>query len=287
MSKQVNEPIFNQVTDLLDNACYKKRVQESTEIYKYMTDMTPTPVCYMKGQAFQGSHVKQAPGSLSDIEFYMQTAPLREDLDLYCMDKNPRNVAPSMPSILQNRLLIPDCQDIMKASYNKVRRTDFNAVSDHRRNDIISEPIKPMWNVHRGIDTRQEMKDEFRKREQSKLATAMGKNVESGTLYPMPEVRCTIGSDDLKCMHVYESGVNAGPGADTSVRRFHPGKDIQYYADKQATNSVPSPTPQTITVASSMPAFKTLREFSEEQAIQEGCKTKFYNWESPCYPGTL
>jgi hypothetical protein len=89
-----------------------------------------------------------------------------------------------------------------------------------------------------------------------------------------------VGSKDLKCLHVIEDGTQ--PDDDTLIRRFHPGKDLGYYTDKTAT---PATTvgPQTIAVVNGMSSQKTLREYAEEQATAQGCQTKFFAWESPCF----
>lgn len=280
---QSEASLFNQVSDMPDCDYFARKTQESNEIFRYQTDVTPLPVCYMSGQAFQGPSVQQAPGKLIDVESYLLTQPYREEQTSYVTTNNVRNLVPSMPDILQNRLLIPDCTDFIKTSYNnKVRRTDSRSESSTSAWDMINEPPKNQYLPNPGLDTRMAMKQEFKKREDAKSQSASGKNED---LTPAPEIKCSIGSSDLSCLHVFPNK-DAAPTVETKIWRFDPNKDVGYYSNKldSSTSQSPSVSPATLAAFSTIDSGATLGELLEQRRVKEGCKTTFFNWTSPCYP---
>src|SRR5215210_1739940 len=143
------EPMFNQVTNLLDYDGYKKKVQESTDIFKYQTDSFPQPICYMPGQSLQGFNIHQAPTKLIDVESYLLTQPLREEILHYTINENVRNVKPSLPDILQNRILIPDCKDLLETKYDERLRSEdvWNREYNYGPSQfsIVNEPSKQQY----------------------------------------------------------------------------------------------------------------------------------------------
>ena len=158
---------FNIPTTLIDDEySYRKRLQESTEPLKYQMDLRPPAMCYMPGQTFQGLQISQrhAPPSLIDVETYLKNAPLvNEDRDNVFLGDLNNTKPPSMPKLLSNRLIIPDCRDILTSRRNKIRKTDMPQFGT--RMDMITEDQKRPMFMLPGIDTRLESRDRFKKKE--------------------------------------------------------------------------------------------------------------------------
>lgn len=284
--------LFNVATNLLYLDEYKKKLQESTEPYQYITDLQPVPLCYMSTQNFQGPQIKQSPGSLIDVDTFLKLEPQREAQGSYYLSQNVRNLQPEMPEMLQNRLMIPDCKDLIQARYDRgIRSRDFQGVSGTVRFDVVNERPKQQWIASPGRDTRLEMKDAFRKREEARLAKYFGKGAPDVT--PTTDIKCTSGSNELGCMHLF--GPDAPMPDDTIIHRYHPAKPASYYIDKLntggAVSSQPMPTGQAARQVSSaqiqaavdqIDPNATLRQLYEEQKVRNGCNTKFYDYVSPC-----
>ena len=276
--------VFNQVTNLLDYDGYKKKVQESTEIYEYQTTkIFPQPICYMKGQALQGFDVKEAPPKLIDVESYLLTQPLREEIGHYTIDENVRNKEPELPSILQTRLMIPDCKELLETKYDRIHHEDvWNREYNYGPSQfaLTTEPSKQQYVASPGIDTRMTMKDAYKKRQDEKFKGTRGET--AGDITPAPEVKCDIGSSDLGCMHLF--GPDAANPADLVVKQLQPSVSIGHYAQQLGVgSSAPSGvSSETLAVAATIDPRKRLFELVEEQAKAAACGTKFYTWKAPC-----
>src|SRR4051794_6913024 len=92
---------FNVVTSLKKCSLYKKELQESTDPLKYKFDITPGPMCYMPGQAFQGLQItngeRRPPPQLLDMELTLQAMPLKEEENDYIIKDIHNAKPPAMP----------------------------------------------------------------------------------------------------------------------------------------------------------------------------------------------
>lgn len=199
---------FNVVTTLKSCDEYKKELQESMDPLKYKFDLQPGPMCYMPGQAFQGLRMaagRMPPPQLLDVEMTLHSMPLKEQDNRYVIKDIHNAKPPSMPKILSNRLIVPDCKDILGWQRTKIRNRIDTPQFSHRMEKMgtySTDYMRP------GRDTRAEMRDAFRKYENQKTKNnsssiyGVGK-YDSRTLKPGTNPECTNADSDLGCMHVY------------------------------------------------------------------------------------
>ena len=171
MVKNMDAPLFNQVTNLMDIDVYKKKMLESTSVFDYQTAIVPSPPCYMTGYNLQND--VSPSGKLIDVETYLRTQPMREELAQYVIDDSYRDKAPELPEILQNRVEIPDCQDVLQTSYDEMNHK-IDGVWNREYNygpsqfAFITDPPKQQYVASIGVDTRMTMRDEYKKRMDAK-----------------------------------------------------------------------------------------------------------------------
>ncbi len=215
------QPLFNQVTNLVDLECYKKRLQESTDIYEYRTAISPTPPCYMQNMAVQGD--SPPSGKLIDVETYLRTQPLREEIQQYVTGRADLDKAPVLPDILQNRVLLPDCQDVIQTSYDEhkidgVWNREYNY--GPQQFSLVTEPAKQQFVASVGIDTRMVMRDEFKKRRQ---ATELG---DTAAVPAEGSPEAMTDDPDLLIASVPETQNDAGPSVGAPVYVIDPTKTL-------------------------------------------------------------
>jgi len=153
---------FNKPTYYITQEGYKKKVQESTEPLKYKFDFKPTGPCMVRTQQFQGLSFgnKRPPPSLVDVEDYLKKASLIvENNKAVAFDINKK--APTMPDILNNMLTIPDCEKDNSFETTKTQKHEFPQYTApmYPKGHYQTDPMRS------GRDTRQEVKDNYKKPE--------------------------------------------------------------------------------------------------------------------------
>ena len=208
---------FNIVTNLMDDTGLKKMEQEMTDILKYRMDLKPGPMCYMEGNTFQGyqgmNGERRPPPALLDVQTYLTQAPLltRTEIDSV-RDKEP----PPMPPILSNRLIVPDCRDILTPQRTKnARRTDQPEYEP--RWDQLAQRKNTEY-ARFGRDTRQEWRDQYKIWDDKKKGVYGIGKYDKGTLKPVLDVQCEDPTGTLPCMHIASSGAHLqGPVLDPAL----------------------------------------------------------------------
>lgn len=162
---------FNIPTSLLDCRGYKKRMQESTDPYRYKMALKPGPVCMSSNQTFQGLMMAQRrpPPGLLGVENYLKSAPILDAQRDYVIDDISLAKPPRMPKPLSNKLLIPEC----------------NELPGYQRTKIQSKSESPEWSMRLerngkkyadyarpGRDTRAEIREAWKKKEQKEITNS-------------------------------------------------------------------------------------------------------------------
>lgn len=153
---------FNQPTSFMTDNCYKKKERESAAPLDYIFDIGPQKGCFNACRGFQGVMVsnKAVPPNLIDIDNFLRTHGLVEEELRQCTDDIHTAGGPNIPSILDNKMVIPDCvSDCFQTT--KVRKPD---------NPTFSRPVSILDRQNRGQfqvwkparDTRLEVKDAYK-----------------------------------------------------------------------------------------------------------------------------
>jgi hypothetical protein len=197
---------FNVATSLLSCNGYQKRLRESTELMKYRFDIRPQPACFMTGQNFQGQQMAQraVPPSLLDVEATLKRFPILEERNCYNLNENiNRAKPPKMPPALSNRLIIPDCREILGMQRTKIHNRLDNPQIAHR---IENNGKKNANYMRPGRDTRAEMKEAYTLYEDKEMGGrhiyGIGK-FDKTALKPGTNPKCSAADSDNECMHVY------------------------------------------------------------------------------------
>lgn len=270
---------FNVLTQLKSCKEYKKELQESTDQLKYRFDMQIAPMCFMQNNAFQGLALlnggRRPPRQLLDMEKTLQMMPLIEQENDYVIDDIRNAKPPSMPAILSNRLVIPDCKDIISFQRTKIKRTEFPQMS-HR----LDKKGMFLTNYMRiGRDTRQEMKDAFKEWEKKKNQNTgiygVGK-FDSRPLKPGTNPTCTNADSALDCMHVY------GPDSVRTNAVIDPTLTLNELTNRQGV-SVPTPvhSVDTLRVAQTIDPNTTFTDLLRNEQQKSGCNARFYGYTPP------
>lgn len=273
---------FNVATQLKSCDEYKKELQESMDPLKYRFDIRPGPMCYMPGQTFQGLRMaagRKPPPQLLDMEMTLQTMPLKEQDNRYVINDIRNAKPPSMPAILSNRLVVPDCQEILSFQRTKIRKIDFPQFS-HRMDKMgvyLTNYMRP------GRDTRMEMRDAFKLWEKKK---AEGSNIygvgkfDSRALKPGTNPKCTNADSDLDCMHVY------GPDAQRTGAVIDPTLPLKDLTSRQGIGEATRGTSaavavETLRVAETIDPNRPYTELLRNEQQKTGCNARFYGYVPP------
>jgi len=272
---------FNVVTTLQSCDEYKKELQESMDPLKYKFDIRPGPMCYMPGQAFQGLRIgsgRQPPPQLLDMELTLQAMPLKEQDNKYIIKDIHNAKPPAMPKILSNRMIVPDCQEILGWQRTKIKRNEFPQVS-HRMDKMgmyLTNYMRP------GRDTRAEMRDAFRLYEKQKKTSSDVYGVgifDPRALKPGTNPNCTNADSDLGCMHVY------GPDAQRTTAVIDPTLTLNDLSGKQGIKGGNLDSPLTLeakrvaqTLDQNIPYTDLL---TKANAISNSCIARFYGYTPP------
>lgn len=278
-------------TSLVDCTGIKKKMKESTDVLKYRFDIKPKPMCFMQGQFFQGNQMvgaRSVPPGLMDAELALRTMPLLEQENEYIVDE-PLHKAkpPKMPAVLANRMVIPDCDDILQTNQRtKVKHRWDQAGWDQR----IEKTGRPYFDYMRpGRDSRQEIRDLYKKWEEQQAAKldvyGVGK-FDKRPLKPGTNPKCAAGDTELDCMHVY------GPDAERTADVIDPTLSLKVLS-RQSDGVLPPSAgaasvgsagvdPVTRQIASTIDPKKTLNQLIQEQQAKGGCNVRFYDWQRKC-----
>ncbi len=190
---------FNIPTSLLDCRGYKKRMQESTDPFKYQMAVRPGPVCMSSNQTFQGLMMAQRrpPPGLLGVENYLKSAPILDSQRDYVIDDIHHAKPPRMPKPLSNKLLIPEC----------------NELPGYQRTKIQSKSESPEWSMRierngkkyadyarPGRDTRAEVREAWKKKEQKEVSNS---DIFGVSKYDKRALRPAANQDcmgDISCM---------------------------------------------------------------------------------------
>lgn len=209
---------FNVPTSLLDCEGYNKRMQESTDPYKYMMDLKPGPMCMMTGRPFQGLMMAQRrpPPNLLGVENYLRSAPIFEQDRDYVIDDIHKAKPPRMPKPLSNKIVLPECKELPGYQRTKIRKTEFPdwSLRMERNGKKFAEYARP------GRDTRAEIREAWKKKEQKDIASSDIYGVskyDKRALTPATNPDCL---SELSCMHVY------GPNTVRTGKMIDPSKSV-------------------------------------------------------------
>jgi len=309
--------IFNIATSLMDKGEYKNRMRIAKDMLDYKFDIHPNPICLSDTEAFQGFNgPKSIPSALIDIQTYLQQAPvlLNDYLDGDFKNQGP----PGMPEILQNKMFIADCKDLIKTDYTpRKRRTDeqYTEASDGtQRVDLISEGRKQTTLFSPGIDTRQQMKDAYKEYEKTKFNGVFGvsKGNVQGDMQLAGDIPCDANTS-LDCLHLFgpgatstsEEGVtgsySGAPGASTgNLRNINQNATLaQHLAISNGSAPgqtmaqafigaplvTPPATPQSQIVLDALKSIDpkmSLNDYISQKAKKDGCGVSFSGYTSPC-----
>ena len=204
---------FNVPTSLLDCDGYRKRMQESTDPFKYKMALKPGPLCMQTGQTFQGLMLAQRrpPPDLLGVENYLRSAPILEDQREYAIDDIHKARPPRMPKPLSNKLLIPQCNELPGYQRTKIKsRLDSPAWSLRMERNGKAHPdyARP------GRDTRAEVREAWKQKEAKEIANSNIYGVSKYDKRPLTTGQNTACLSELPCMNVY--GPNGEHLADNS-----------------------------------------------------------------------
>lgn len=279
---------FNVLTNLKSCDEYRKELQESTDPLKYRFDIRPGPMCYMPGQAFQGlqfTSSRNPPPQLLDMEMTLQAMPLKEEDNRYVTKDIHNAVPPKMPAILSNRLVIPDCRDILQWQRTKIRRIDFPQISQRmdKMGLYLTNYMRP------GRDTRAEMRDAFKLYEKQNAAKGhiygVGK-FDSRALKPGTNTKCTNASD-IDCMNVYgPEAIRTSAVVDSTLPLTDlniPGNVLKENGTAAAaSNTKPSALrAEAMRVASTINPNVPYINMVEDMKRQNSCNARFYGYTPP------
>lgn len=286
---------FNVLTKLKSCTDYRKELQESTDPLKYKFDLKPGPMCFMPGQMFQGLQMtvdRRPPVSLLEMEQTLQLMPLKEEEGHYVIGDIHKAKPPSMPAILSNRLVIPDCTDILRWQRTKIKKTDFPQVSQRmdKMGLYLTNYMRP------GVDTKQEMKDLYKKYDQQQMN---GQNIygvgkfDKRPLKPGTNPKCTNADSDLDCMHVYgPDATRTGAVIDstltlTDLARNGLGDNggsasgIGSGSGLGGNAGAKTVSVETRSVAATIDPNQTLTSLLKDVQTKAGCNARFYGYAPP------
>jgi len=280
---------FNIATSLLDCDGYNKRMQESTDPLKYVFDFKPPPICFMPGQTFQGlqsTGERRPPPSLMEVERYLQNSPLVEADNDYIIDDIRSAKPPKMPKALSNRLVIPECKEILGLKRTKIKRTEFPEWSS--RSDLNTK--QQLDYMRPGRDTRMEMREAYKKWDAKNVSNSniygVGK-YDKRALRPVVDVNCYDADADMGCMHVKGPDAVTAHGtkqldptltfADT-VKKIQTSSAANAYALPTASSAQPSADTQKVlsTLDQTVPYYTLLDAVERNNAKN----LKFYAYSS-------
>jgi hypothetical protein len=288
------ETEFNVPTSLLDCNGYKKKMQESTELLKYTFDKKLAPICFMPGIPFQGAQMigeRIPPPQLLDVQTTLRTMPLLEEEKDYFIRDLHRAKPPSMPAKLSNRMVIPECNEILNSKRTKIRRIDFPEFSNRmdRSGQVYVQYMRP------GRDTRQEMKDAFLRTEEAKAKNSniygVGK-FDPRALKPGTNPKCTAADSSNDCMHVYgpdavrdgtvlDPTLSLSAMAKQGLQGFASGSNGGVLSSGGGVGGYGVNAVETERIAESINPNIPYTQLMQDQLRRNQCNAVFYNYKPP------
>jgi len=248
----------------------------------------------MPGQMFQGLQMttgdKRPPPQLLDMEMTLQAMPLKEQDNDYIIKDIHNAKPPAMPQILSNRLVIPDCGDILKSERTKIRWGEGNdAPARVEKMAYHNSYQRP------GSDTKREWKDKFSQFEKKNRAAntdVYGIGLyDKRALKPGTNPKCHNADSDLDCMHVYGpdaertgkvidptltlgdlAGRPGGPGTDSLAASVGLGDSAASKVGSVTAN------PETQRVAATINPTTPYINYVRDSMARAGCNARFYDY---------
>ena len=281
-------------TGLMDTDVYAKKLQESTDPFQYLLAIKPRGPCFMVGENLQGysAGIRAPPPELIGVETYLKTNPLIIDsITGPLQDKSPR-----FPDELKKGANIHECTRRIDTSFASRRLRSQMPNYAPSRTDIITDKRKQIDFARNGRNTRQEMKDAYKKHQEGKFADRT-----KGVLIPQSAIECTSGSTDLSCLHISSAPGGSGPagsGPAASAGQLS-GSGSDYLAvmgsssgtqvvpntsnsESGSSNSVRSEA--TLAAAKKIDPTVPFYKLLNDAAAQAGRGLEFYGYKSPCPP---
>lgn len=232
---------FNKPTYYTTEEGYKSKVRQSTEPLKYTFDFHPTAPCMIRTQQFQGlsrGGNKRPPASLVDVEDYLKkSALIVENNKAVAFDINKKT--PSMPDLLNNRMTIPDCEKDYSFETTKTQRYELPQYNNpvYPKGHYQTEPMKA------GRDTRQEVKDNYKKPENKYNIPVPKPKMPSLPSLPAVESAANTGKipyykEKYPCKSNYKYHQCTDSSCPTNISFFHNAKNKpQQYDNTYTLNS--------------------------------------------------
>ena len=285
---------FNVPTGLMDTGCYAKKLQESTDPFEYLLAIKPRGPCFMVGENLQGysAGTRAPPPELIGVETYLKTNPLITD----SITGPLQNQSPQLPSELNNLLEIPECKRRIDSKFQSRRLRSQMPSYAPSRTDIITDRRKQVDLARDGRNTRQEMKDAYKKYQEGKFGDRT-----KGVLVPSSHVDCVSGSSDLQCLHVASTDNITGSGGASAPNTGGPlqnpspvsNPNSDYLAVlngtsgasqvvKGSSTSSVGHSAATIAAAKKIDQTAPFSRLLNEAAAQAGRGLEFYGYKSPC-----
>jgi len=271
---------------------YAKKLQESTDPCRYLMQIQPSGLCFMEGENLQGfaGSTRQAPPDLVDVETRLKRSP-----DAVITVVGPvRDKTPAPPPELQRILSFRECDRHIGTTVSQHRLRSQMPNYAPIRTDIILDRRKQVDIAGRGRNTRQEMKDAFKKHNKNKFSSRA-----EGIYVPSTALDCASGSN-MGCVHVAQkdkSAVSAAlptgtvsgsvGGAGLSAGIASPGGAPSATGPvlrPQDSQNGPSAQRQSETSRAAsapgihLPLYQAMNNLGQEA----GKNVQFYGWKSPC-----
>jgi hypothetical protein len=154
---------FNNIVQFNTTCQWDKLTKESTAPLAYRFDIGPTSTCFNPCRSFSGLSVtasKRPPDSLLDVENFLRTSGLIVEEEKGCID-DIHAASPSMPSILDNKIIIPDCVEDNCFTTTKVWKSG-NPNYSKPMSDLDRQCRGQSFQTNVGRDTRREVRDAYK-----------------------------------------------------------------------------------------------------------------------------
>ena len=250
----------------------------------------------MVGENLQGfsAGTRAPPPELIGLETYLKTNPLITD----SITGPLRNKTPQLPKELAVSMEIPECRRNIDTHFAARRLRSQMPSYAPSRTDIITDRRKQVDLAREGRNTRQEMKDAYKKHQEGKFGDRT-----KGVLVPSSHVDCVSGSTDMQCMHVGSASSVKGsvgasaPNASGPLKNplpvANPNADYLAVLNPSSANSqvIKGPATKPGNQARSQTTLAAVKKIDQtvpfskllnDAAGRAGRGLEFYGYKSPC-----
>lgn len=282
---------FNLPTSLMKTCDYAKKLQESTDPCRYLMQIRPAGLCFMEGENVQGfaGSTRQAPPDLVDVETRLKRSP-----DAVITVVGPvRDKTPAPPPELQRVLTFRECDRSIGTTISHHRLRSQMPSYAPIRTDIVLDKRKQVDIAGRGRNTRQEMKDAFKKYNKNKFSSRA-----DGIYVPSTALECASGSN-MGCVHVAQTDPSAVPAAlpsgtvsgsaggagltaSGSMPSGGPSASGPSLRPQKANQAGGGPSKETVQAAAAAGIGQPLWQVMNTLGQEAGRNLQFYGWKSPC-----